>query len=121
MTSRRGRGYRYGRWHGGPDPLAPPYDLGNAVDEIGDSVLGGSGVREALRELLRRGAEGRRGLDELRRSVRERLRKARTAGRMDGTLEEGRELLDRALTAERRGAFPPPGGAPRAGGARPRP
>ena len=105
---RRGRGYRYGRWHGGPDPLAPPYDLGNAVDEIGDSVLGGSGVREALRELLRRGTEGRRGLDELRRSVRERLRRARTAGRMDGTLQEVRELLDQALSAERRELFPDP-------------
>ena len=105
---RGNRGYRYGRWHGGPDPLAPPYDLGNAVDEIGDSVLAGSGVREALRELLRRGTEGRRGLDELRRSVRERLRKARTAGRMDGTLQEVRELLDKALTAERRDLFPDP-------------
>jgi uncharacterized protein with von Willebrand factor type A (vWA) domain len=105
---RSGRGYRYGRWHGGPDPLAPPYDLGNAVDEIGDSVLGGSGVREALRELLRRGTEGRRGLEELRRSVRERLRRARTAGRMDGTLQEVRELLDRALSAERRELFPDP-------------
>jgi uncharacterized protein with von Willebrand factor type A (vWA) domain len=105
---RRGRGYRYSRWHGGPDPLAPPYDLGNAVDEIGDSVLAGSGVREALRDLLRRGAEGRRGLDELRRSVRERLRRARTAGRMDGTLQEVRELLDRALTAEKRELFPDP-------------
>jgi uncharacterized protein with von Willebrand factor type A (vWA) domain len=110
---RPGRGYRYGRWRGGPDPLAPPYDLGNAVDEIGDSVLGGSGVREALRELLRRGTEGRRGLDELRRSVRERLRKARTAGRMDGTLEEVRELLDKALTAERRELFPDPDDAAR--------
>ena len=108
MTARRPRGYRYGKWHGGPDPLAPPYDLGNAVDEIGDSVLGGSGVREALRELLRRGTEGRRGLDELRRSVRERLRKARTAGRMDGTLQEVRELLDKALTAEKRELFPDP-------------
>src|SRR5688500_1705115 len=109
MSRARGnRGYRYGRWHGGPDPLAPPYDLGNAVDEIGDSVLAGSGVREALRELLRRGTEGRRGLDELRRSVRERLRQARTAGRMDGTLQEVRELLDRALTAERRELFPDP-------------
>ncbi|RBY89577.1 VWA domain-containing protein [Blastococcus sp. TF02A-30] len=107
------RGYRYGRWRGGPDPLAPPYDLGNAVDEIGDSVLGGSGVREALRELLRRGTEGRRGLDELRRSVRDRLRKARTAGRMDGTLEEVRELLDQALEAERRELFPDPDDAAR--------
>ncbi|MBJ7453959.1 MAG: hypothetical protein JHC71_18025, partial [Blastococcus sp.] len=114
MTTRRGaKGYRYGRWRGGPDPLAAPYDLGNAVDEIGDSVLGGSGVREALRELLRRGAEGRRGLDELRRSVRERLRKARTAGRMDGTLQEVRELLDKAVEAERRALFPDPDDAAR--------
>ena len=108
MTRRPGRGYRYGRWRGGPDPLAPPYDLGSAVDEIGDSVLGGSGVREALRELLRRGMDGRRGLDELRRSVRERLRQARNAGRMDGTLQEVRELLDRAVEAERRELFPDP-------------
>ena len=108
MVQRRGRGYRYGRWHGGPDPLAPPYDLGDAVDEIGDSVLAGSGVREALRELMRRGMQGRRGLDELRRSVRDRLRQARNAGRMDGTLQEVRELLDQALTAERRELFPDP-------------
>jgi uncharacterized protein with von Willebrand factor type A (vWA) domain len=113
MSPRGGRGYRYGRWRGGPDPLAPPYDLGNAVDEIGDSVLGGSGVREALRELLRRGTEGRRGLDELRRSVRDRLRRARTAGRMDGTLQQVRELLDRALNAERRELFPDPDDAAR--------
>ncbi|MGY1732306.1 VWA domain-containing protein [Geodermatophilus sp. SYSU D01045] len=108
VRPRPGKGYRYGRWRGGPDPLAPPYDLGSAVDEIGDSVLGGSGVREALRELLRRGMDGRRGLDELRRSVRDRLRQARTAGRMDGTLQEVRELLDRALAAERRELFPDP-------------
>jgi uncharacterized protein with von Willebrand factor type A (vWA) domain len=87
--------------------------MGNAVDEIGDSVLAGSGVREALRELLRRGTEGRRGLDELRRSVRERLRRARTAGRMDGTLQEVRELLDKALTAEKRALFPDPDDAAR--------
>ena len=108
MVRRPGKGYRYGRWRGGPDPLAPPYDLGSAVDEIGDSVLGGSGVREALRELLRRGMDGRRGLDELRRSVRERLRQARNAGRMDGTLQEVRKLLDRAVEAERRELFPDP-------------
>ncbi|MDP5184360.1 VWA domain-containing protein [Blastococcus sp. BMG 814] len=108
MSTRRPRGYRYGAWRGGPDPLAPPYDLGDAVDEIGDSVLDGSGVREALRELLRRGTQGRRGLDELRRQVRDRLRQARTAGRMDGTLQEVRELLDRAVQAERRELFPDP-------------
>ncbi|MGY2002162.1 VWA domain-containing protein [Blastococcus sp. SYSU DS1024] len=113
MGTRRPRGYRYGEWRGGPDPLAPPYDLGDAVDEIGDSVLDGSGVREALRELLRRGTQGRQGLDELRRQVRDRLRQARTAGRMDGTLQEVRELLDRAVQAERRELFPDPDDAAR--------
>ncbi|SDX86946.1 Uncharacterized protein, contains von Willebrand factor type A (vWA) domain [Modestobacter sp. DSM 44400] len=113
VRGRPGRGYRYGRWHGGPDPLAPPYDVAAAVDELGDSVLAGNGVREALRDLLRRGADGRAGLDQLRRSVRDRLRQARQAGRMDGTLEQVRELLDRALDAERRELFPDPDDAAR--------
>ncbi|WP_138731732.1 VWA domain-containing protein [Modestobacter excelsi] len=108
MAGRRPRGYRYGRWRGGPDPLAPPYDVAAAVDEIGDQVLGGSGVREAMRDLLRRGIDGRRGLDQLRRSVRDRLRQARQAGRMDGTLEQVRELLEQALEAERAALFPDP-------------
>jgi uncharacterized protein with von Willebrand factor type A (vWA) domain len=113
MVNRRPRGYRYGKWHGGPDPLAPPYDVAAAVDEIGDQVLAGSGVREAMRDLLRRGTDGRRGLDQLRRSVRDRLRQARQAGRMDGTLERVRELLDQAVEAERRALFPDPDDAAR--------
>ena len=47
--------FRYGPWHGGPDPLAPPYDVRAALDEIGDDVLAGGSLREALRDLLRRG------------------------------------------------------------------
>jgi uncharacterized protein with von Willebrand factor type A (vWA) domain len=113
MAARRPRGYRYGKWRGGPDPLAPPYDVAAAVDEIGDQVLAGSGVREAMRDLLRRGIDGRRGLDQLRRSVRDRLRQARQAGRMDGTLEQIRELLDQAVEAERRALFPDPDDAAR--------
>jgi uncharacterized protein with von Willebrand factor type A (vWA) domain len=113
MPARRPKGYRYGKWHGGPDPLAPPYDVAAAVDEIGDQVLAGSGVREAMRDLLRRGIDGRRGLDALRRSVRDRLRQARQAGRMDGTLEQVRELLDQAVEAERSALFPDPDDAAR--------
>ena len=62
--------YRYGAWHGGPDPLAPPYDVRQALDEIGDSVLDGMSPREALTRFLQRGADGLRGLDDLRRRVR---------------------------------------------------
>src|SRR5438067_1187989 len=52
---------RYGEWHGGPDPLAPPYDVRGALDELGDSVLEGLTPGEALRDLMRRGFTGRRG------------------------------------------------------------
>ncbi len=101
-------GYRYGSWAGGPDPLRPPYDVAAAVDEIGDRVLDGSSPREALQALLRRGQQGRRGLNHLLRTIRERRREVRRHGRLDGTLEQVRELLDRALEQERAALFPDP-------------
>ena len=47
--------FRYSPWRGGPDPLAPPYDVRAALDEVGRDVLAGGSLGEALRELLRRG------------------------------------------------------------------
>ena len=32
--------FRYGPWHGGPDPLAPPYDVRAALDEVGPRRAG---------------------------------------------------------------------------------
>jgi uncharacterized protein with von Willebrand factor type A (vWA) domain len=104
-------GFRYGAWHGGPDPLEAPFDVRRALDEIGDDVLAGASPGEALRRLLQQGTgdpAGLRGLDELRRKVRRQARQARRRGRLDGTLEQVRELLDRALAAERRELFPDP-------------
>ncbi len=112
MSARPDR-YRFGAWHGGPDPLAAPYDIAHALDEIGDSVLEGNSPREALRNLLRRGAEGRRGLDDLMRQVRKRQREARQRGQLDGTLQEVRELLEQAKTQERSALFPDPDDAAR--------
>jgi uncharacterized protein with von Willebrand factor type A (vWA) domain len=100
--------YKYGAWHGGRDPLEPPYDVRRALDEIGDDVLAGASPSEALRRLLQQGADGLRGLDEMRRKVRQRARQARRRGRLDGTLEQVRELLDRAVSAEKRALFPDP-------------
>ena len=34
-----GNRFRYGQWRGGPDPLAPPYDVRAAVDAVGSDVL----------------------------------------------------------------------------------
>ena len=50
-----GRSSRYSRYTGGPDPLAPPVDLREALEQIGEDVMEGSSPRRALSELLRRG------------------------------------------------------------------
>ncbi len=105
-------GFRYGPYHDGPDPLAPPYDVRAALDAMGDSMLEGTNPAEALRDLLRRGLPGRerrRGLDDLLRQVRMRRQELRGRGRLDGTLDEARELLDRAIGQERAALFPDPG------------
>ncbi len=98
---RRSDGYRYGAWHGGPDPLEAPFDVRAAVDEIGDDILEGRSVREALRDLLRRGADGRRGLSDLRRDIERRRRQLRKRGDLAGTLDRVQQMLDQALAAER--------------------
>jgi uncharacterized protein with von Willebrand factor type A (vWA) domain len=100
--------FRYGAWHGGPDPLEAPYDIREALDEIGDEVLAGMSPRAALNRLLRRGADGRDGLDALRRRARDRARELRRSGRLEGTLDQVRELLDKAVEEERRALFPDP-------------
>jgi uncharacterized protein with von Willebrand factor type A (vWA) domain len=100
--------FKYGPWAGGPDPLEPPYDIRDALDEIGDDVLAGMSPRVALNRLLRRGAIGREGLDSLRRKARERARELRRSGRLDGTLEQVRQLLEQALEQERQALFPDP-------------
>jgi uncharacterized protein with von Willebrand factor type A (vWA) domain len=106
-------GYRYGEYTDGPDPLAPPYDVRGAVDALGESVLDGTDPAAALRDLLRRGMSGQRGLADLQRRVRERQREIRSRGRLDGTLEEARAMLDTAIGQERAELFPDPGDAAR--------
>src|SRR6476619_6075206 len=93
--------FRYTPWHGGPDPLAPPFDVRSALDEIGQDVLAGGSLRESLRELLRRGMAGRRGLDDLAERVRRLREAARRRGDLGGTLDQVRAMLDQALAEER--------------------
>lgn len=99
---------RYGAWSGGPDPLEPPFDIREALDQIGDDVLSGSSPRDALERMLRRGVDGRRGLDALRAQARKRARELRKRGELDGTLQQVKELLEHALGEERRELFPDP-------------
>jgi uncharacterized protein with von Willebrand factor type A (vWA) domain len=107
-------GYSYREYGGGPDPLAPPYDVRGALDQLGEDVLSGQAPPDALRDLLRRGLTGDRGqrgrgLDDLLRQVRERQREIRDRGRLDGILEQARALLDTAIGQERAELFPDPG------------
>ena len=92
---------RYGEWQGGPDPLAPPYDVRAAVDSVGQDVLRGGSLREALRNLLRRGPNGRRGLDDLLARARRMRREAMRRGQLDGAVTRAQQLLDQAIAAER--------------------
>jgi uncharacterized protein with von Willebrand factor type A (vWA) domain len=96
-----GNRYRYGAWEGGADPLAPPYDVRAAVDQVGAEVLGGGSLRDALRNLLRRGPDGGRGLDDLAARARRLRREAMRRGNLDGAVTRAQALLDQALAAER--------------------
>jgi uncharacterized protein with von Willebrand factor type A (vWA) domain len=95
------RGSRYGRYAGG-DPLAPPVDIAEALDAIGADVMAGYSPERAMREFLRRGGRNQSGLDDLARRVAERRRELLQRHNLDGTLNEIRELLDRAVLEERK-------------------
>ena len=105
MASRQNRRLtrdaRYGRYEGGPDPLAPPVDLAEALDAIGEDVMGGTSPERAIREFLRRGGRDQQGLDDLARRVAERRRELTSRNNLDGTLQQVKELLDQAVLAER--------------------
>ncbi|MFB6574590.1 vWA domain-containing protein [Kocuria palustris] len=95
------RNSRYGRYRGGPDPLAPPPDLTEALDAIGRDVMEGYSPQDALREFLRRGGRGQRGLDDLSRRVNQRRRELLGKHSLGGTLDEVKSLLEQAVRLER--------------------
>jgi len=93
---------RYSRYTGGPDPLAPPVDLREALEQIGTDVMEGSSPRRALSELLRRGSRNMRGADRLAAEANRRRRELLARNNLDGTLQEIKRLLDEAVLAERK-------------------
>src|SRR6478609_7772933 len=93
---------RYGRYRGGPDPLAPPVDLAEALDAIAEDVMAGYSPRHALQEFLRRGGQNREGLDNLARRVQKRRSELLGRHNLDGTLSEVQKLLETAVLEERK-------------------
>ncbi|MGB7356704.1 MAG: VWA domain-containing protein [Mycobacterium sp.] len=93
---------RYSRYTGGPDPLAPPVDLREALEAIGQDVMEGTSPRRALSELLRRGSANMRGADKLAAEANRRRRELLQRNNLDGTLADIKKLLDEAVLAERK-------------------
>ncbi len=92
---------RYQRYDGG-DPLAPPVDLAEALSAIGEDVMAGYSPERAMREFLRRGGSDQQGLDDLARRIAEKRREMLARHHLDGTFEQVRELLDKAVLEERK-------------------
>ncbi|MDT5029115.1 MAG: hypothetical protein QOE61_5541, partial [Micromonosporaceae bacterium] len=93
---------RYSRYSGGPDPLAPPVDLREALEQIGQDVMEGSSPRRALSELMRRGTQNMTGADRLAAEANRKRRELLQRNTLDGTLAEIKKLLDEAVLAERK-------------------
>ena len=103
MASRgTGRATRYSSYTGGPDPLAPPVDLREALEQIGQEVMEGGSPRRALSELMRRGTQNMRGADRLAAEANRKRRELLQQNNLDGTLQEIKKLLDEAVLAERK-------------------
>ncbi len=100
--NRHGKDSRYSAYTGGPDPLAPPVDLREALEQIGQDVMEGASPRRALAELLRRGNKNIKGADRLAAEVNRRRREILQRNNLDGTLQEIKRLLDEAVLAERK-------------------
>ncbi len=98
----RGHSSRYSAYTGGPDPLAPPVDLREALEQIGQDVMAGTSPRRALSELLRRGTKNMPGADRLAAEANRRRRDLLRHNNLDGTLQEIKKLLDEAVLAERK-------------------
>jgi uncharacterized protein with von Willebrand factor type A (vWA) domain len=93
---------RYTAYDGSSDPLAPPVEIAEALDAIGEDVMAGYSPDRAMREFLRRGGRQQQGLDDLARRIAEKRRELTEQHNLDGTLQEVRELLDHAVLEERK-------------------
>jgi uncharacterized protein with von Willebrand factor type A (vWA) domain len=82
--------------------LAPPVDLREALEQIGQDVMEGTSPRRALAELLRRGTKNMRGADRLAAEANRKRREILARNNLDGTLQEIKKLLDEAVLAERK-------------------
>ncbi len=92
---------RYSAWDGNQDPLGERPDIGELLDRIGDDLLMGSGGRDALNALRRRGLSRGRGLDDLRRDLARQRRELEPELDLDGPLGRLADDLAEIVDIER--------------------
>lgn len=92
---------RYGAWDGSQDPMGERVDVAEALDRLADDLLMGTGGRNSLRELQRRGLPGERGLDDLRRALARQRRQLQRDLDPEGPLATLRDELERIVATER--------------------
>ena len=92
---------RYSRWDNTQRPLDDEVDVASVLDEMSEELLSGYDGRWSLRELHRRGMQGRSGLDSMLGRLRRARREWAERSNLSGPLQQVREELDRILGLER--------------------
>ena len=92
---------RFSRWDGSQHPLDDEVDVAEVLEEMSDELLSGYGGRWSLRELQRRGMQGRSGLDSMLGRLRRARREMAERTNLSGPLQEIRNELDNILGLER--------------------
>ena len=88
---------RFSRWDGSQHPLDDEVDVAQVLEEMSDELLSGYGGRWSLRELQRRGMQGRSGLDSMLGRLRRARREMAERTNLSGPLREIRDELDNIL------------------------
>ena len=92
---------RYSKWDNTQRPLDDEVDVAQVLDEMSDELLSGYGGHWSLRELHRRGMQGRSGLDSMLGRLRRTRREWAERTNLSGPLQQVREELDNIIGLER--------------------
>jgi len=92
---------RYSKWDNTQRPLDDEVDVAQVLDEMSEELLSGYGGHWSLRELHRRGTQGRSGLDSMLGRLRRTRREWAERTNLAGPLQQVREELDNIIGLER--------------------
>jgi uncharacterized protein with von Willebrand factor type A (vWA) domain len=96
------RPYRYARWDGTQEPIGHDLTVESLIDELSEDILSGLDPQQAIRQLMRRGMQGRfDGTSSLLDRLRRARQKERERGQLGGMLEQVREELQEIVDLER--------------------